>query len=170
MASAERDASYWIERLGLIEHPEGGYFRESYRSTEIIDGAHLPERFGGERHFCTAIYFLLTGTQRSLLHRLKSDELWHFHTGSALTIFVIDPDGDLQQYRLGPDPDRHECFQAVIPAGCWFGALVDDPDGFTLAGCTVAPGFEFNDFEIGERNDLLGRYPQHRELIERLTK
>jgi len=164
-----RTAEYWIERLGLNLHPEGGYFRETYRSVDRLTASALPEQYESDRVFSTAIYFLLRGTQVSRLHRLKSDELWHFHAGSSAAIHLIEPDGGYAELRLGPDLDRGESFQHVIPAGCWFGATVDAADSYTLVGCTVAPGFDFADFELGERNDLLARYPDHREIIERLT-
>ena len=165
-----RDAEYWIARLGLRPHPEGGYYAESYRSTEQYRGDALPLRYGGARSFATAIYFLLRGAQVSVLHRLQSDEMWHFYDGCAATVFVIAPDGALREARLGPDPERGDAFQVVVEAGCWFGAAIDDTSGFTLAGCTVSPGFSFEDFETGDRQTLLARYPQHRRLIERLTR
>lgn len=118
----------------------------------------------------TAIYFLLPGDQFSALHRLRSDEVWHFYAGSSLTLHIIDPQGCLTQKKLGTNPDKGESFQVVVEAGCWFGATVDDPQGYALVGCTVAPGFEFEDFELGNRQQLLEQYPQHRELIERLTR
>lgn len=160
---------YWIERLELDPHPEGGYFRETYRSEEDLSAENLPERYGSGRSLSTAIYFLLRGSQVSRFHRLKSDELWHFHAGSSVTIHLIDPDGSYSQLRLGSDPDRGERFQRVIPAGCWFGATVDDPDSYTLVGCTVAPGFDFADFEMGDRTTLSTQFPAYREVIERLT-
>lgn len=146
-------AAYWIETLGLRPHPEGGYFRETYRSP-----------------FSTAIYFLLPGDQVSAVHRIRSDELWHFHAGSALTLSVIHSSGRLEEIALGPRADRGERLQAAVPAGCWFGASVDDRASYALVGCTVAPPFEFRDFELGDRARLLAEYPQHRDLIERLTR
>jgi len=166
----ERNADFWIEKLGLVEHPEGGYFCETYRSSEQIAQDCLPARFTGARLVSTAIYYLLRGNQRSALHRLRADELWHHYAGSSLTLFLIDPSGDLSELGLGPDPSRGEHFQVVVPAGCWFGATVDDPASFALVGCTVAPGFSPQDFELGRRDALLELYPQHAALIERLTR
>ena len=129
-----------------------------------------PKRFAGERPFATAIYFLLTSDTFSALHRIRSDEQWHFYAGSGLTVHVIEPAGEYRAIGLGQDLERGETFQAVVPAGCWFGASVDEPGGFALVGCTVAPGFDFADFEMGDRGELIREYPRHRELIERLTR
>jgi predicted cupin superfamily sugar epimerase len=135
----------------------------------VIEAASLPARFGGPRAHSTAIYFLLPGDQISALHRIKSDEIWHFYAGTALTLTLVHPDGRLEQPRLGADPGRGEAFQALVPAGCWYGAAVDDPTSYALVGGTVAPGFDFADFELADRRDLLARFPQHRETILRLT-
>lgn len=159
-----------IRLLGLRPHPEGGWYRETYRSAESIPGAALPGRYAGERPFATAIYFLLTSDTFSALHRIRSDEQWHFYAGCALTVHVIEPSGAFRTLRLGPRLERGESFQGVVPAGCWFGATVDAPGGFALVGCTVAPGFDFADFEMGERAALLRRHPAHQALIERLTR
>ena len=164
-----RNADYWIEELALTTHPEGGYFRENYRSGEIIPAGALPERYDGGRAFSTSIFFLLKGNQVSRFHRLKSDELWHFYAGSSLTIHVIDPSGVYFQIRLGTDVDCGMVLQAVVERGCWFGAAVDDPTSYTLSGCTVAPGFDYDDFELGQRDELLDLYPEHRQIIEKLT-
>ncbi len=164
-----RDADYWIERLELAEHPEGGYFRQVYKSREQVSGDCLSGRYGGPRSLSSCIYYLLKGSQFSALHRLKSDEIWHFHAGSPLTLFVIDRDGVLTRRKLGTDPDGGEAFHGVIKAGGWFGATVDDPRSYSLVGCTVAPGFEYDDFELGGRDELLRRYPLHADVIERLT-
>jgi predicted cupin superfamily sugar epimerase len=165
-----KDAQYWIEKLNLKRHPEGGYYRETYRSSEIIKHAALPERFHGPRVFSTAIYFLLSGAEVSHLHRIKSDEIWHFYAGSSLMIHVIDLDGSYQKIKLGLDVDKGEAIQVVVHAGCWFGAELEELNSFCLVGCTVAPGFDFEDFELGGRNDLLQSYPQHHAIIRLLTK
>ncbi|MDG4553708.1 MAG: cupin domain-containing protein [Candidatus Competibacter sp.] len=112
---------------------------------------------------------MLKGGQHSRLHRLKSDELWHFYSGSALTVHVLDLQGEYGAFRLGSDPAAGQRWQGVVRAGCWFGATVDGPAGFSLLGCTVAPGFDFADFELADRATLLCQYPQHAALIERLT-
>lgn len=165
----KHDAAYWIRKLGLVAHPEGGYFRETYRASESVDANALPERFDGKRNMCTAIYFLLSGDQVSRLHRLKSDEMWHFYQGSPLAIHVIDRAGTYRNIRLGPDADAGEVFQTVVTGGCWFGAAADDPRAYTLVGCTVSPGFDFHDFEMGDRDKLIQRWPEHARIIRKLT-
>jgi len=164
------DARYWIEKLGLERHPEGGYFRETYRSEEAIPPRGLPERFAGPRSVATAIYFLLGDGDFSALHRIASDELWHFYGGAPLTLHVIEPQGDYAQIKLGADPEKGQAFQAVVSAGCWFGATLDEPQSYALVGCTVAPGFDFADFEMGRREELLLRYPLQRDIILKLTR
>ena len=167
---AARDAAFWIERLALVPHPEGGYFRETYRAAESIPKDGLPARFDAPRALSTAIYFLLTADEFAALHRLRSDEVWHFYVGSPLELVTIDPEGRLAVVTLGADPERGEILQAVVPAGLWLGAALAGGGSFALVGCTVAPGFDFNDFELGKRAALLRRYPQHRVLVERLTR
>jgi len=166
-----KNADYWIHYLGLKEHPEGGYFRETYRSDEYISRNSLPERFGGNsRSFSTSIYFLLRGDQISHLHRIQSDEIWHFYQGSPLRLHIIDEDGKYSAIHLGNNPDNGESFQAIVKKRCWFGATVDILDSYSLVGCTVAPGFDFQDFEMGKRDILVAKYPKYKEVIERLTK
>jgi predicted cupin superfamily sugar epimerase len=166
----ERDARYWIDALKLIPHPEGGYYRQTYRSSVSIPLAGLPPQFPGARRVSTAIYFLLDGADFSAFHRLRSDEMWHFYAGTALSIHVIDQEGAYAEIRLGSDPEAGEVFQAVVQAGCWFASRVCDRLSFALAGCTVAPGFDFEDFELAKRSEFSQRYPQHRTLIEQLTR
>src|SRR5579872_3126516 len=120
------NAKFWIDALQLAKHPEGGYFRETYRSPELISRQHLPPRFSGDRAFATAIYFLLQGTDFSALHRIQQDEVWHFYEGSTITVFVIALDGDLSAIRLGRAVESGEVHQAVVPAGCYFGARLND--------------------------------------------
>ncbi len=166
-----KEAAYWIARLDLRKHPEGGYFRETYRSEEHIGGDALPRRYGeGSRAFSTAIYFLLADDDFSAFHRLRSDELWFFHAGSPLRIHVIDAEGNLSSHRLGGGAEEGAAFQMVIRAGNWFGASLDKSGTFALVSCTVAPGFDFRDFEMGEREALIRSYPRHHGVIERLTR
>jgi predicted cupin superfamily sugar epimerase len=164
------DARYWIERLNLRPHPEGGWFRETYRSTEIIRREHLPPRFTGDRCFATAIYYLLQGDDFSALHRIRQDEGWHFYDGAPLTLHLIDPEGASSTCLLGRDPESGEAPQALAPAGWLFAATVNDRTSYSLVGCTVAPGFDFADFELVDRGRLLQQYPQHRGVIEKLTR
>jgi uncharacterized protein len=161
-------AEYWINHLDLQAHPEGGFYKETYRSDENISVAGLPDRFPGSRCFSTAIYFLLRSEDRSMFHRIKSDELWHFHAGSSLSIYVLDSYG-LSIIKLGANVEAGESLQVVIPAGCWFGAKVNEPDSYVLAGCTVSPGFDFNDFELADRKNLLDDFPHHEDVVTMLT-
>jgi predicted cupin superfamily sugar epimerase len=165
-----KTAQYWIDRLNLIPHPEGGYYRETYRSELSLAREALPPQFTGPRLVSTAIYFLLQGNNFSAFHRLRSDELWHFYSGSPITVHVIEPEGSHSELQLGSDPDAREMLQSVVKAGRWFASQVRDPNTFALAGCTVSPGFDFADFELGKRSDLVELYPQHRALIERLSR
>ncbi len=164
-----KDASYWIAALDMQGHPEGGFFKEVYRSDERLPASALPARFGGDRAFSTSIYFLLRSNEFSSLHRIQSDEIWHFYDGASLTVHVIDTAGSLQELRLGRNVERGERFQVVVKAGNWFGATVESSESFALVGCTVAPGFDFADFELAKREDLLAQFPEHRAVIERLT-
>ena len=159
-----------IRALDLQPHPEGGWYRETYRATETIAPGCLPGRYTGPRSHATAIYFLLASDNFSALHRLKSDEVWHFYSGSPLSLHAIHADGRYAPVTLGPDLAQGETFQAVVPNGCWFGATVDTPGAYALVGCSVAPGFDFSDFEIAERESLTGVFPQHAALIARLTR
>jgi predicted cupin superfamily sugar epimerase len=162
-------AEYWIDKLNLKAHPEGGFYKETYRSTETIALSGLPTRFSSLRNFSTAIYFLLRSQDKSLFHRIKSDELWHFHYGSTLHIYVLHEENVLE-YKLGANPELGESLQVVIPANHWFGAKLTTPNTYTLAGCTVAPGFDFMDFEMAERQNLLKEFPTHSRIITALTK
>lgn len=163
-------AGYWIDRLQLAPHPEGGWFAQTYRSAESVRDGQLPCRFEGDRVFSTAIYYLLEGRDFSAFHRIKSDEIWHFYAGGPVTLYVIEKSGRLVQKKLGREPDKGELFQVVVEAGCWFGAAIDDPAPYALMGCTVAPGFEYADFQLADRSRLLQEYPRHRKIIEKLTR
>lgn len=165
----EPTASELIALLHLTRHPEGGWYRETYRSSDMLGQNALPESFQGSRSYCTAIYFLLLRGDISALHRIKSDELWFFHTGAPLTIHLITPAGEHREIHLGKDLHSGEAFQATVPAGCWFGAEVSGDGEHTLVSCTVAPGFDFADFEMGNKDSLLAAYPNHSCVIQRLT-
>jgi uncharacterized protein len=166
----DKDATYWIEKLRLEPHPEGGYFRQTYRSELVIARESLPTGFTGARAASTAIYFLLEGKNFSAFHRLRSDEVWHFYAGGPLIVHAIEPSGKYSLIRLGRDLDAGDVPQAVVSAECWFASHVADWKSFAVVGCTVAPGFDFEDFEMGKREELVGRYPRHSELIARLTR
>lgn len=164
------DTEKWIQRLDLKPHPEGGFFREIYRSEEIIFSLGLPKRFKQPRCFSTSIYYLLEGEQISHFHRLKSDEIWHFYSGSSLTIHIINCKGKLLSQNLGNNPELNQSPQVIIPHQNWFAAEVDDKKSYTLVGCTVAPGFDFNDFELGKKSKLIQLFPDYRDVIERFSK
>lgn len=165
-----KDAAYWIQKLDLKPHPEGGYYRQTYRAELQLAREALPQQFTGPRPVSTAIYFLLEKDNFSAFHRLQSDELWHFYAGVALLVHVIDAEGRYSLLRLGSDPEADEALQAVVKAGCWFASEVTDCKSFALVGCTVAPGFDFEDFELAQRAELARNYPQHRKIIEKLTR
>jgi uncharacterized protein len=150
-------------------HPEGGYFAETYRSAEKIPHHALPNRFKSDRSFSTGIYFLLESHHISALHRIESDEMWHFYAGCPLNVYTIDYEGVMKIIRLGNNPENGEVFQAVVPAGVWFGSKPAEPDSYSFVGCTVAPGFDFEDFEMKSRAELLAMFPQHQAIVEMLT-
>ncbi len=164
-----KSAEYWINKLNLTAHPEGGFFKEVYRSDEVVSHGSLPARFNGDRNYCTSIYFLLKGNQVSHFHRIKSDETWHYYQGSAVEIFILDKDGNLSVEKLGANIEEGESFQVTVPKQCWFGATVTDKESFALVGCTVSPGFHFEDFEMAKREDLSNTFPEHTDIINRLT-
>ncbi len=165
-----KDAKYWIEKLSLQSHPEGGFYRQTYKADQVLPRESLPPQFTGPRAASTAIYFLLEGKSFSAFHRLRSDELWHFYVGAPVLVHVISKSGEYSRMLLGSDPEAGEELQAVVKAGSWFASHVKDGKSFALVGCTVAPGFDFEDFELAEREELTRRYPQHRELIEQFTR
>lgn len=135
----------------LEPHPEGGFFKETYRDSGVIDQDSLPENFTGDRNFSTAIYFLIPEGKKSHLHRLKSDEVWHFYLGEPLTLIQISEQGKVEKIILGQDVKKGHKVQHVVPKGCWFGSYPNPNSGFSFVGCTVAPGFDFADFEMGLR-------------------
>jgi uncharacterized protein len=162
-------ANYFIKHLALQPHPEGGFFKETYRSPGIIPSQSLPY-FNGDRHYSTAIYFLLQQGDFSAFHRIKSDECWHFYEGGNLLIHVVDGEGNYSCIRLGKNIHEGEVFQFVVAAGNWFASEPAPGTNFTLVGCTVAPGFDFADFEMADCKTLSNEYPSHRSLIERLCR
>jgi Uncharacterized conserved protein len=158
------DSQYWIKALELTKHPEGGYFKECYRCSEKAIMSVV-----GERNLATSIYFLLPSGDVSHFHRLTSDECWYYHAGSPLMIYIIDTEGKLSQIKLGLNIAQAESPQIVVPRGSIFGAAVCQADSYTLMGCVVTPGFDYQDFELISRKTLLEQYPQYREIILKLT-
>ena len=165
--SSEVDAL--IRHYGLQPHPEGGYFKETYRSEGSIPRSALPAEFKGDRSFSTGILFLLSAGAVSRLHRIASDEVWHFLHGGPMTVVQLSPEGRVQLTRLGPNWRSGQAAQHVVPAGHWFGAHADPGSEYSLVGCTVAPGFDFADFELARRDELLKAFPAARGVIEHLT-
>lgn len=156
------EANYWIKQLALEAHPEGGYFRETYRCKDQISNSE-----GADRSVSTAIYFLLRDKEKSHFHRIKSDELWFFHEGQALAIFVLGDKG-LETYYLGKNIDQGESLQVVVPAGKWFASCIRNGEGYALVSCTVAPGFDFADFELAQFHDLILEYPDQELILQEM--
>lgn len=156
-------AEHRIRTLGLLRHPEGGWYRETYRAEAQV------EYRGAQRSASTAIFFLLDGQERSALHRIDADEQWHHYEGQSLRIHVFTESG-YHAIRLGPLGDGDASPHCWVPAGAWFGAEGVDAVGYALVGCTVAPGFEFSAFELAKGEELASQWPTHAALIRRLTQ
>jgi predicted cupin superfamily sugar epimerase len=164
-------ASFWIEKLQLSRHVEGGSFKEVYRSALILKKAILPTGFKNDRNVSTSIYFMLEQEQFSAFHRIASDEQWHFYYGGELHIYEIAPGGHLTIHKLGNDAANNETsFQCVVNAGSWFASRPAEEAAYCIAGCTVSPGFDFEDFELAKRDELAATFPQHLALITSLTR
>lgn len=158
-----------VSKLDLLPHPEGGFYKELYRSEGVIPKENL-KNFNGNRNYCTSIYFLLTSDNFSAFHRIKQDEIWHFYEGSPLFVHVIDKAGNYTKYHIGLGLENGEVPQFVVPAGCWFASSVKNKKSYSFVGCTVAPGFDFEDFELANRNDLINEYPVLQKIITELTR
>jgi uncharacterized protein len=164
-----------IELLRLEPLPiEGGYYRVTYLAEETLDAATLPARYGGSRATGGAIYYLLHGDHFSALHRLLTDEIYHFYLGLPVEMLLLYPDGHDEVVRLGADLAAGERVQMVVPRGVWQGSRLADPadkaDGLALLGTTMAPAYDQADFELGNREALIAAYPQRAELIRALTR
>lgn len=159
-----------IQQYNLQPHPEGGWYKETYRSAEQISASALPERFSGARSFSTAIYFLLEQGNFSAFHRIKSDECWHFYAGDQLDVYVLQQDGRLDIIHLGNDISKGQLFQFVVPANCWFASRPAAGSHFCFVGCTVAPGFDFADFEMAGAAILASKFPHHENIIKPLCR
>ncbi len=159
-----------IQELNLVPHPEGGYFRETYRSSDSIPSHLLENQNQGDRNVCTCIYFLLTSSSFSAFHRIQQDEIWHFYKGAAIELHQISPSGHYSKNSIGNNIAEGETPQLVVPGGNWFAAAVPKPDSYALVGCTVAPGFDFQDFILARRNVLITEFPEHTEVIRKYTR
>ena len=159
-----------VERFGLVPHPEGGFFSEVYRSTLRVDHPGIPDNIDAERSAGTLIYFLLSGEDFSAFHRVRwSDEVWHLYAGGPLEVFTIDEPGELQRRLLTTDIEHGEP-TTLVPAGAWQSARPAEGAPWALGGCTVSPGFDFDDFEMPPASELIGRYPEHEATIRALTR
>lgn len=153
-----------ITKLNLIAHPEGGYYRQTYRSEETTIN-----RNGAIRSVCTSIFYLLQGNDKSCFHRIQSDELWFFHKGNPIEIYYIFK-GELVKVTLGKNLEKGHVLSFMIPANTWFAAKLKHSRGFALVSCTVSPGFEFDDFELAERDRLIEEYPGLKQIIKEFTR
>jgi len=158
------DSKTLIEALGLVKHPEGGYYKETYRAADTLNNLN-----GEARNVSTAIYYLLEGNDRSHFHCIATDEMWFFHSGTPLDIHCI-LDGQLKTIRLGADVSNGEVLQTVIPAYTWFAAQIVDLNSFSLLSCVVAPGFDFKDFELASRSQLISEFPNLKSIITDFTR
>ena len=165
--NTEHTAAYYLEKLALQPHPEGGFYKRSYESKEKVPHSGLPPRFIAARSISTAIYYLLEEGNYSAFHRIKSDELWHHYAGGTLLIHVINEHGKYSVTKLGKNLEAGEVLQFVVPAGCWFASEPAPGTAFVLCGCTVAPGFHFDDFEMAT-SELIAEFPHHAAIIQKL--
>lgn len=163
------DPQELVRHLNLSPHPEGGYYAETYRSAGSIPAAALPPGFSGERSHSTAIIYLLPEGQKSRFHRLRQDEVWHFYLGGPLRLVMIDPEGNSSEVILGSDIAKGQHLQFAVPAGTWFAACPKPGSVYSLSGCTVAPGFDFADFELASGQDLKKAFPALYGLIDEFT-
>ncbi len=155
-----------VDFFKMTRHPEGGAFVENYRSDLEISAPG----FAGPRRACTGIYFLLGAGEFSAFHRIRSDEMWHFYLGGPLRVVEIDRAGRLNETTLGREIQQGEVLSYVVKAGHWFASYPAPGSDFSLVGCTVAPGFDFQDFELADRPDLARRFPGHAAIIAKLTR
>ncbi|NMH86410.1 cupin domain-containing protein [Flavivirga algicola] len=159
-----------VDQLELLPHPEGGYFKEVYRSGGTINEENLGEDFSGQRNYATSIYFLLTSESFSAFHRIKQDEIWHFYKGAPIKIHIISNDGTYSFAIIGNEIESGQTPQFVVKAKDWFAAEVIGKGAYALVGCTVSPGFDFNDFELPKRDMLISRFPEHSNIITNFTR
>ena len=163
-------ASYFKEHYAMLPHPEGGWYRETYRSKETMLSTDRSDRFPNNRSYATALYFLLEQGQFSAFHKIKSDECWHFYAGDPLDVLMIDQFNKLTITKLGPNAETGEVFQFVVPANTWFASRPATGSAFSFVGCTVAPGFDFADFELADATSLTAAFPEHADTIQALCR
>ena len=153
-----------ITHFKMQPHPEGGFYKETYRSTGLIHAEALPESWG-EHNWSTGILFLLKSGDYSHFHRIRQDEMWHFYLGGPMRLAMLYPDGNYKEVILGQDILAGQAVQFIVPAGVWFGATPCTDTAFSFVGCTVSPGFSFTDFELAEKQNLLALYPHQSPAI-----
>ena len=170
MTNTENKIQKIIRKLNLQPHPEGGYFKEIYRSQGVINSESLGLEFSGVRNYATSIYFMLTSDTFSAFHKINQDEIWHFYDGSPIKLHVISESGNHTQHIIGKDIFNGQVPQLVVPANHWFAATLVNENDFSLVGCGVSPGFDFKDFNLPSREYLLQKFPQHADVITELTR
>jgi predicted cupin superfamily sugar epimerase len=164
----EINAHYWAKKLDLKPHPEGGWYKEIFKDAlNVVPQGH--GNTGGVYSASTGIYFLMDSTHFSAFHRIRFSEGWHFYDGTGICIYIIHLDGSLHKVTMGRDADKGEVLQYWIPPNTWFASRVEKAGGYALCGCTVAPGFEFFDFELANKEQLLNQFPQHHAIIDQLA-
>lgn len=159
-----------IQLLDLLPHPEGGFYKETYRSEGSISKDALPTNYAGDRSYSTGIYFMLTANTFSAFHKIKQDEMWHFYDGAPIELHMITDTGDYSCVHIGRDLENNEHLQYVVPGGIWFASRVKENAEFSLLGCTVSPGFDFADFILPNTTEMTKLFPQHAEIIRELTR
>lgn len=163
------EVKFLVDKFNLKPHPEGGYFSENYRSEEVITSP--PDRFIGEHIYKTSIYYLLEKYNVSMFHRLKQDELWHHYTGCTVILHILTPKEGYQKINLGCSiNDPKATYQALVPKNVWFAAELVDKSDYSLVGCTTSPGFEFSDWELANKEELIQHFPCQIELISRVME
>lgn len=156
-------ADFWVKKLDLAAHPEGGYYKEVYRSA----GSCVPAEIGKLRSYITSIYFLIEKNNKSHFHSIKQDELWFYHAGAPLQVYILTKNKTLEVIKIGPNPDQGEVLQATVPAGSIFGSM--SSGSFSLVSCVVAPGFDFDDFKLYKHSELIEQFPEEKKIIDVLA-
>jgi len=169
MTPSSDSASHWISALSLTPHPEGGFYKETYRASDIIPAGSFGDRFNGPRNAATGIYYLLESGDFSAFHRIRSDEMWHFYAGGTLDLHILH-EGRHQLVRMGKGVHAGEVLQYVVPAGAWFAATPTAGVPYSLLGCTVSPGFDFADFEMAASSELAHQFPDVADIISRFSR
>lgn len=159
-----------VAKLDLQPHPEGGFYKETYRSDGVIPKQSLGSEFSGDRNYSTGIYFLLTKGNFSAFHKINQDEMWHFYEGDPLRVHMIDESSTYSFQDIGLNLGAGEIPQFTVPAGVWFASEVAEGGNYSLVGCTVSPGFDFDDFELPSRKEMINKFPNHEKIITSLTR